>query len=169
MTIFWLAPLLILVLARLMLGEIAPAVVMTRSLRTETTRANLFYSAGGVALFLTPFMPGVWVTPSGADLLVMAAVGVAGFLSLLALDRMAAAAPVSGSAPLLYLQVAVTIAFLVAAGAGGISGRIAMGLLLIALIAGYAWSRERLLVVREDGVAGPAAGNPMSVRSLNTP
>src|SRR5690606_16826877 len=62
-------------------------VVMTRSLRTEATRTNLFYTALGVFLALTPVMPRLWITPAAADLAVMVAVGVLGWGALWALDR----------------------------------------------------------------------------------
>ena len=211
MAIFWLSPLIVLALARIMLAEVAPAgvwiaaligwagaflvlghnalpaapmllllplamaacfslyVVMTRSLRDEETRANLFYSAGGVALFLTPFMPAVWATPAAGDLLVMSAVGVLGFLSLLALDRMAAAAPVSRTAPMLYLQVPTTIVLLLGSGDGAITWRIAAGLLLIVFAACYAGSRKHLIVARGGTVAVPAIANRTPVGRLDTP
>ena len=211
MAIFWLSPLIVLALARIMLAEVAPAgvwiaaligwagaflvlghnalpaapmllllplamaacfslyVVMTRSLRDEETRANLFYSAAGVALFLTPFMPAVWTTPAAGDLLVMSAVGVLGFLSLLALDRMAAAAPVSRTAPMLYLQVPTTIVLLLGSGGGAITWRIAAGLLLIVFAACYAGSRKHLIVARGGTVAVPAIANRPPVGSLDTP
>ncbi len=210
MAIFWVSPLLVLVLARLLLGEVAPAgiwiaagvgwigaflvlghaampaspmslilplamalsfslyVVMTRSLRDEGTPPNLFYSAGGVVLFLTPFMPVVWTTPAASDLLVMAAVGVLGFLSLLALDRMAAEVAVSRTAPVLYLQVPATIVLLAAVG-GGVTWRMAAGLLLIALAAWWTWSRDHRVGDRAAGAAAPAVSNRSSVGSLHTP
>ena len=211
MAIFWLSPLLVLALARILLGEVAPAgvwgaalvgwagaflvlghnalpaaplllllplamalcfslyVVMTRSLRDEETRANLFYSAGGVALFLTPFMSSVWTPPAAFDLLVMIGVGVAGLLSLLALDRMAAAAPVSRTAPMLYLQVPATIALLLGSGGAAITWRSAAGLLLIAFAACYAGSRKHLIVAGGSAVAVPAIATRTSVGSLDTP
>jgi len=79
-------------------------VVMTRSLRTDTSLANLFYTALGVFLVLTPFMPSVWITPTFHDMIVLAGIGILGFFTLFGLDRMAAAAPVSKTAPLLALQ-----------------------------------------------------------------
>jgi drug/metabolite transporter (DMT)-like permease len=79
-------------------------VVMTRSLRSERTRANLFYTALGVFLALCPVMPRLWVTPTVHDLLVLVTIGVVGFAALWALDRTAADAPVSASAPLTALQ-----------------------------------------------------------------
>ena len=79
-------------------------VVMTRSLRSERTRANLFYTALGVFLALCPVMPLLWITPTVHDLLVLVTIGVVGFAALWALDRTAENAPVSGSAPLTALQ-----------------------------------------------------------------
>ena len=83
----------------------AAYVVMTRVLRTEPGHVNLFYTALGVFLALSPFIPAVWIMPNGQDLLVLTGIGLIGYLALFALDRMAAAAPVSISAPLAYLQL----------------------------------------------------------------
>jgi hypothetical protein len=58
----------------------------------------------------------VWTTPGWADLARFVAVGVVGFLGLAALDRMAAAAPLSVTAPCLFVQVTLTIALGVALG-----------------------------------------------------
>ncbi|MEO8152053.1 MAG: DMT family transporter [Rhizobacter sp.] len=129
-------------------------VVMTRSLRTETTRTNLFYTALGVFVALTPFMPGVWQTPSPGDMLAMAGVGVLGFAALYMLDRAAEAAPVSVSAPFAYLQIAVTVGLAVMAGMGRELSvrRTGLGLLLIAGAAFYVWVREPGFKVR-DAVA----------------
>jgi drug/metabolite transporter (DMT)-like permease len=82
-------------------------VVMTRSLRSETTKANLFYTAFGVVLALSTFVFPYWITPRAPDLAVMVAVGVVGFVGLFALDRATAAAPLSASAPLAYLQLPI--------------------------------------------------------------
>ncbi len=126
-------------------------VVMTRSLRSETTRANLFYTALGVFLALSPAMPGVWVAPLPNDWLAMVGVGVLGYATLYLLDRMAAAAPVSMSAPFSYLQIPVTLGMAWLAGMGhGLSDRrLALGLLLIASAALYVWAREARPTVRD--------------------
>lgn len=199
MTVFWISPLLIVVLGRLFLHDEAPLslwvatvvagvgsllthelhaihgirllayplgmalcfslyVVMTRSLRTEPTRVNLFYSALGVFLALTPVMPSLWVTPSAADLAVMVAVGVLGCLSLWALDRSTAAAPVSLGAPVAYMQIAFTFAVFIGLGVLGhglSTRRLALGLLLIVGAAIYVWMRGARLRLR-DSPAGPA-------------
>lgn len=182
--LFWLSPLLILVLARVLAGERAHPVVwaaalvgyggvlvvypparfdlpsaalalgmalcfglymvMTRSLRTEARRANLFYTAGGVFLVLTPLMPFVWVTPSAHDMLVLTAIGVVGFVALYALDMCAATAPVSVSATFAYLQIGAILGFAYASGRGSWHSllRVGVGLLLIAAAALYLWLRE---------------------------
>ncbi len=82
-------------------------VVMTRSLRTESTRANLFYTALGVFIALSPLMPSVWVTPTRHDFMIMVAIGLIGCASLYCLDRLAAAAPVSDAATLTSAQVVI--------------------------------------------------------------
>jgi len=98
-------PRLWLLLAPLAMGlSFALYVVMTRSLRDEPMRANLFYTAFGVFVLLSPVLPFVWITPSAADISRLVAVGLLGYLTLLALDRAAAAAPVSVAAPLCFLQ-----------------------------------------------------------------
>ena len=132
-------------------------VVMTRSLRTETTRTNLFYTALGVFLVLTPAMPGLWITPALPDLLTMVAIGVLGYGALYALDRMTEAAPVSVSAPFAYLQIAFTVALFLIAGVGHDMSvrRTALGLLMIAGAALYVWVREPHLVSRDAVVARP--------------
>ncbi|MCP5420386.1 MAG: DMT family transporter [Gammaproteobacteria bacterium] len=116
-------------------------VVMTRSLRTETWHANLFYSALGVFLALSPLMPQVWVTPSVHDVMVMLGVGVLGFGVLFAIDRLAVAAPVSVSAPVFALQVVFTIGIALALGHNHPTLRTALGLLVICMSAFYVWCR----------------------------
>ncbi|WP_439608602.1 DMT family transporter [Hydrogenophaga sp.] len=131
-------------------------VVMTRSLRSETTRTNLFYTALGVFLVLTPFMPAVWQAPQSRDLLVMVGIGVLGYATLYLLDRMAAAAPLSVSAPFAYLQVAFTVVLLAGMGHHDMSiRRIALGLVLIGGAALFVWMREPQLQVREAAAARP--------------
>ncbi len=124
-------------------------VVMTRSLRSETSRANLFHTALGVFVVLTPLMPHVWVAPSLRDLVVLTGVGLLGFFGLWALDRMAAAAPVSVAAPLAYLQLVFTV--FIAAGLGSHRpGPAAIaGLLLITGTALYVWARAPRLIIQE--------------------
>lgn len=181
--VFWLSPLLILWIARRMLGEratrrvwvaaglgavasaamLAPRsvpgpwmfllplamalsfsvyVVMTRSLRTESVHANLFYTALGVFVVLTPFMPAIWVPPSAADAVVLTAIGVVGLLTLLALDRSAAHAPLSRVAPVLYTHLAWLALVDLAVGGHAPSLRTAAAGLLILVSVWYLWVRE---------------------------
>ena len=65
-------------------------------------QANLFYTALGVFVALTPFMPSMWVMPTWHDAAVLFGIGALGLLGLWALDRAAAAAPLSLSAAGLY-------------------------------------------------------------------
>lgn len=199
MTVFWISPLLIVVLGRWFLRDEAPLsiwaatlvalagsllvhtvgplpqphllayplamalcfsayVVMTRALRGEDMRANLFYTALGVFLALTPAMPGLWVTPNAHDLAVMVAVGVLGWFALWALDRSTAAAPVSLAAPVAYMQIAFTFALFIGLGMMGHGmsvRRLALGLLLIVGAALFVWVRESRLRLR-DALATPA-------------
>lgn len=145
LTVFWLAPLLLLALAALLqrdlagwktwaaalgstlgaalilrpgagLAAAAPYgllmglsfslyVVLTRSLRSERTATNLFYSALVVFLPLTFFVSRFWSPLDLHDLLVLAGVGVAGLVVLWAVDRATDIAPISSLAPLVALQV----------------------------------------------------------------
>jgi drug/metabolite transporter (DMT)-like permease len=87
-------------------------VVMTRGLRNEAVRANMFFTAVVPWLALTPLMIRGWVTPSAVEVLALVFIGSAGWVALLALDKAAKAAPVSHTAPLLSLQIASTAAFM---------------------------------------------------------
>lgn len=125
-----------LVMSVLMALSFSLYVVLSRPLRTETTRANLFYSALGVFLVLTPLMPRVWRPAPLHDLAIFAAIGILGYGALWCIDRFTAFAPVSLTAPLLYLQVA----FMTLAALGGGVGRGALlGMGLIAVGALAAW------------------------------
>ena len=134
----------LLVLPLVMALCLALYVVMTRSLRTETTRANLFYTALGVFAALTPAMPFVWTAPTLAELGLMGVVGGLGLLTLLALDRCAGLAPLGVSAPLLYAQllVIVVLQLLPTHGAFHVPWRMLVGALLIAAALIYFWSAD---------------------------
>ena len=125
-----------------MAATLSAYVVMTRSLRSESTRANLFYTAFGVALCLLPFIPKLWVTPSLGDFMVMAIIGAVGFVALYALDRATAGAPTSVTAPFLFLQLPTSM-FLgrllgyVQFGVKGLMATVILGLCGL-----YVWTRE---------------------------
>ncbi len=125
-----------------MAGTFALYVVMTRSLRHETLQANLFYTALGVFASLSFVVPSVWVRPTLHELLVLIAVGVLGFGALLALDRSAAAAPLSASVPLIYVQGPIMAALLAAVGYGQPDLRALVGIALVVCAAVYLWMRE---------------------------
>jgi len=107
-------------------------VPMTRRLRGERLRANLFYTAIGVFVPLTPLMPLVWVVPGAGDLARLVAVGVLGTLTLLVLDRAVSAAPVGTSAPLVHTQLALTLALALALGHEALDARTVAALALCA-------------------------------------
>ena len=94
-----------------MAGSFALYIPMTRRLREEPLRTNLFYTAIVPLVALLPLMPRVWVTPAFSELLGLAFIGAVGWSALLALDRAADAAPVSLTAPLLHLQVGPIMLF----------------------------------------------------------
>ncbi|MEZ5286495.1 MAG: hypothetical protein R2712_17150 [Vicinamibacterales bacterium] len=132
-----------------MAGTFALYVVMTRSLRSEDTRANLFYTALGVWVVLTPAMPWLWTTPTAGDLVVMAVIGGLGLFTLYAVDRAASLAPVSIAAPVIWMQLVVTTVASVALGASPGRRALAGSLVVLAVVA-YMWVREPNLVVGEE-------------------
>ena len=121
-------------------------VVMTRSLRGETGRVNLFYTALVVLLALTPAMPAVWIPPSPADLAAFVGVGLLGYLVLLALDRAAAATPVFMLAPFAYLQLVAALGLAWGMGQGRPGTETAIAVVLIAAIALFMWMRDASLL-----------------------
>lgn len=82
----------------------AAYLVLTRFMREETTGSRLFYTALGVWVPLTVIVPRVWKTPGARDLVIMAVIGVLGFLLLLSFDLALDAAPVGRLAPFLLAQ-----------------------------------------------------------------
>ncbi len=190
MAIFWVSPLLIVVLSALLLQEHPPLtlwiasaaacvgaellsppgplpqahllvfplgmaatfslyVVMTRWLRDDGTRVNLFYTALGVFLALTPLMPRVWVTPEFHDLLLMVAIGLLGWLALFALDKFASSVPVSLGAPLTSLQLPIALAFSLSLGRHLAHWTELAGLVVVAGAAAGAWLLAPHLTLRE--------------------
>jgi drug/metabolite transporter (DMT)-like permease len=111
----WLLPLPWVSIRHLVLPLVTAAsfslyVVMTRSLRTETTRANLFYTALGVFVVLSALIARVWIMPDAHDLACVVAMGLIGYITLYALDRSTASAPVSVLAPLAVCQIPIGLA-----------------------------------------------------------
>jgi drug/metabolite transporter (DMT)-like permease len=131
-------------------------IVMTRSLRHEAIRANLFYTALGVFVALSPLMPSLWVTPSARDFLAMVGVGLLGWVALFALDRMAAGAAVSLTAPVLSMQLVFLLGAGWLAGHPDLGWRAAAGPAMIVGLALLLWRSEPAWRVRQ--VAGPWSG-----------
>lgn len=125
-----------------MAATFALYVVMTRSLRGETLRANLFYTALGVFVPLSFVMPTVWVQPTLHETFVLVGVGVLGFGALLALDRSASTAPLSASVPLIYVQGPIMVALVAAVGYAQLDARTLIGVVLIGCPIVYLWLRE---------------------------
>ena len=125
-----------------MAATFALYVVMTRSLRSETLQANLFYTALGVFASLSLAMPAIWVQPTLHEALVLVAIGVLGFGALLALDRSASAAPLSASVPLIYVQGPIMVGLIAALGYEYPDVRTTLGVVLVGCSAVYLWVRE---------------------------
>lgn len=122
-----------------MAGSFSLYVVMTRRLRDEPVGTNLFHTALGVFVLLTPLMPHVWVTPPIHDALVMAAIGLVGLLALYLLDRAAAAAPLAVTAPALIVHVAGIVVLTWVLGRSAPTRRDLAGLALALLVAAATW------------------------------
>jgi drug/metabolite transporter (DMT)-like permease len=116
-------------------------VVMTRALRTEDVAANLFYTAFGVFVVLSLFMPRVWVSPDMHDLEMVIGIGAVGFLSLLCLDRAVSHASLSDTSPALYSEVAFASLIGAATTAHRLSLHALAGIVLIAAAGAVAWAQ----------------------------
>ncbi len=78
--------------------------VMTRQMRTEDTLASLFYTAAGVFILLSFGLPLFWQPLAIKSGLMMALIGLIGFLVLFTLDKSLELAPASIVAPFTYTQ-----------------------------------------------------------------
>ncbi|MGD9834279.1 MAG: hypothetical protein AB7U92_16150 [Piscinibacter sp.] len=131
-----------LLLPLAMASSFAVYVLMTRGLRSEDVRANLFYTAFGVFVVLTPFMPSMWVPPGIHDVLVLVAIGAVGLLSLIALDRAAALGPLALSTPALTAHLLALMAVGWALEGHAPTRRAAVGGLMLIGVLWYFWRRH---------------------------
>jgi drug/metabolite transporter (DMT)-like permease len=134
----------------LMAGSFSLYVVMTRSLRTDSTRSNLFYTALGVFLCLTPAMPFVWVTPNFHDALVLVGIGLLGFAGLYALDRAAHTDEVSRKAPVLGLQTVFALLGGVMLGRYLPTNLMLLGVVVVCAGAMLAWANDNKWFQRQE-------------------
>jgi len=139
----------------IMAASFALYVVLTRVLdRTETLLANLFYTAAGVAIALTPVIPFIWQPPSLKVLAVCAAVGLLGWVSLWTLELSLRATSASWISPFMFAQIiAADVMRLVIRGQAGhavVAGGLIIGFALcLAAVAGA------------NPHDGPQAGTPV--------
>jgi len=183
--VFWISPLMVLALARVVLGEGVPRrtwwicglgsfaaaamtvdratplgptlllplgmaasfagyVVMTRRLEGELLPTNLFYTAVGVFIVLTPVVPWSWVMPSVHDIALLVGIGAVGLVALWALDRAIAHASVATSLPALYLHLPALVLVASTIEDDVTSPRQALGgLLICSAVAWLAWTAWR--------------------------
>jgi drug/metabolite transporter (DMT)-like permease len=78
--------------------------VMTRSMQAEDTLTSLFYTAGGVFFLLSFALPFFWQPLTFKSGLLMASIGLLGFVALYALDKSLELAPAAVVAPFAYTQ-----------------------------------------------------------------
>jgi drug/metabolite transporter (DMT)-like permease len=122
-----------LALGLIMAASLAVYVVMTRTLRDEPLRTNLFYTAVVPFVGLLGVVPTAWITPSPSELAALVFIGAAGLVALLAVDRATDAAPASSIAPLLHAQIGMTA--LIALLANHHPGARRLGLTALLLVA----------------------------------
>jgi len=77
---------------------------MTRAMPDEDLYASLFYTAFSVWIVLSFLMPFYWVTPTLGDFLLLAAIGLIGYVGIYGFDKAAEVAPTWVSAPVAFLQ-----------------------------------------------------------------
>lgn len=119
----------------IMAASFAAYVAMTRSLRSETVAANLFYTALVPFVALTPVMPSFWVTPDLHDGFAITGIGVVGFISLFFLDRAAASARIAYTAPILPVLTIFPLLMALASGIGFADLRTLAGATVIGAVA----------------------------------
>ncbi len=120
-----------LLCALVMSGCYGLYLVGTRYLRHEPTVVNLFYSALGVFVALTPLMPFVWRWPAVSTLPAIGAVGVSGLVLLFLLDRALHIATLARTASIGFVQPAAEAFFFGGASLGLASRAASTGLLMI--------------------------------------
>ncbi len=121
-------------------------VLMTRSLVSDRVETNMFYTALGPFLLLTPFMPMIWHWPDAHDAMIMTAIGIVGFVALSCLDRYASLAPVWLGAPALFAQVVTMVAVFSTVGGNspGLTTTLAVNTLILLIAAAFVVA-DRLL------------------------
>jgi len=119
---------------------LAAYVAMTKSLRRNPARVNLFVVALGVWVPLTPVVSQVWVAPTVTDLVVMLAIGLVGSVALYCLERVARG-PTCAAAPFAYLQVPFSIGIGWATRAETPTAGLLAGTALIVGVTTWTWSR----------------------------
>ncbi len=113
--------------------------VLTRVLHAQTTLSRLFYTAFGVFVVLTPFLPQVFRPPTSHDWAVLSTIGLLGLACLWCIDVALDAQPAARMAPFLYVTPAFFVILSAMAGARslGRSAWVGIALLLITLWAGW--------------------------------
>lgn len=119
----------------------ASYLIVTQELRSESVLSRLFYTALGVFVFLTPFVPGLFVHPSREEWAVLLAIGLVGLACLWLLDEAVDRAGVGRMAPLLYL-VPIASGLLDTIGSRIPPGRSAIVGAILVCVALWGWTRQ---------------------------
>ena len=133
-----------LMLPLLMALSFSLYVIATRALQRERLLTNLFYTAFGVFVLLTPFMPHVWVWPTAHDALVLCGIGAIGLVALALLDRSVERNSASIVAPILGTHLLFGIV-LSALHGGPVHRRDLLAIVLLAGMSALLWHRAAAL------------------------
>lgn len=133
-----------ILLALIMAACFAVYMQISRSMQGESLLASLFYTAFSVWVVLSFLMPFYWVTPTGWDLILFAAIGLLGYVCIYGFDKAAELAPTWVSAPFAMIQPVLILLsgwFVRSIFPGRLS--LAMGGLIFLILGYLAWRNDQ--------------------------
>jgi drug/metabolite transporter (DMT)-like permease len=116
--------------------------VVMRTMAHERIITKLLHTALWVWLVLTLGVPSFWTTPTVHGAIAMAAIGLLGWLGLLALDVAIAATPVGALAPILYTQLVWAVVLARLTGQVTLTAKEEGGIALVLIAGGLALFRR---------------------------
>lgn len=131
--------------------------VVVRSMPHERILTKLFHTALWVWVSLTLGLPFFWKTPTVGGMMAMVAIGLLGWLGLLALDLAIEAMPVGLLAPVLYTQLVWAALLVWPLRHSPLDGRTAVGVALALAAALLALLRRGTAVASDDRVEARGA------------
>lgn len=126
--------------------------VVVRTMQHEKIITKLLHTGLWVWLLLTLGVPSFWKTPTVRGAIAMTAIGLLGWLGLLALDLAVEAMPVGVLAPILYTQLVWSVALARLTGHATLDWKAEGGIALVLLAGGLALFRRSVRSASEGGV-----------------